>query len=160
MKSKPRGGDSVSMSVKLLLASLFLVLVPGIASAQRAAGCERVDPSEKTFWGWIKENNPTEGGVFQKLEGRVILPDESVLSGALVELFNNPDLDVDKRKRLAACRTGDKGFFRFKGVRPGKYEIRASYGRGLDAGQTMVNLDPKNKDASKKDIIVRMEISN
>jgi len=148
------------MSVLLRLTILIFVLVPGIASAQKAVGCERVDPSEKTIWGWIKENNPTEGGVVEELEGRVILPDESALPGALVELFNNPDLAVDKRKRLAACRTGLKGVFRFKGVLPGRYEIRASYATGLDAGQTMVTLAPKNKDASRKDIIVRMEISN
>jgi protocatechuate 3,4-dioxygenase beta subunit len=115
---------------------------------------------EKTIWGWIRGHNPTEGGIVSKLGGRVILPDESVLAGALVEVFDNPDLDVNKRKRLAACRTGETGVFRFKRIPPGRYEIRASYSSGLDAGQTMVTLAPKDKNASKNDIVVRMEISN
>lgn len=138
-----------------------ILLVPALAVAQKAVGCEKADKSEKTSWGWIMEDHPTEGGVVNRLVGRVQLPDESVLAGALVEVFDHPELEVEKRTRLAACRTGENGMFQFKGLSPGRYEIRASYSRGgLNAGQTMVTLAPTYKTASGKEITVQLEISN
>ena len=71
------------------------------------------------------------------LRGEVVDPSEASLPETLVEVFgdpdvlllpNNPDIESrkEKRRRVAACRTGEDGKFCFSDLRGGRYELRFS----------------------------------
>ncbi|HEX8564153.1 MAG TPA: carboxypeptidase-like regulatory domain-containing protein [Pyrinomonadaceae bacterium] len=107
----------------------------------------------------FKDIRPLMAELLKKFMAKVVDPNEEPISDALIEIYDNSDLDFDKRKRFAACRVGVNGGFRFKGLSPGKYELRGSYCRGFDAGHTIVTLEPKRKDASKAKILVTLNIS-
>lgn len=147
--------------IKIILAT-FLLFCLDTAYAQDLRHCRKVKSSETTCWGWIKGHTAVEGGTVKEIRGKVVDPNEEPVPDALIEVYDNPDLDFDKRKRVAACRVGINGKFRFKGLRPGKYELRGSYcgGAGFDAGHTIVTLEPKDRVASKADTLVTLNLSH
>ena len=143
---------------KTILA-LLLLLCLNASYAQEVSRCKKVKNSETTCWGWIQGHTPVDGGTVKEIRGKVVDPNEEPVPDALIEVFDNPDLDFDQRKRVAACRVGANGEFHFKSLHPGKYELRGSYCRGFDAGHTIINYAPKEKDASKTETLVKLNIS-
>lgn len=145
---------------RIVLAVLLLLCLDA-SYAQESRRCSKVKSNETTCWGWIQGHTPEDGGTVKEIRGKVVAPNEEAVPDALIELYDNPDLDFDQRKRVAACRVGANGEFRFKGLRPGKYELRGSYcgGAGFDAGHTIITFAPKDKGASKTEILVKLNLS-
>ena len=145
---------------KYFFATIILLCLSA-SYAQEVPRCKKVKSSETTCWGWIKGHTPVDGGMVKEIRGKALAPDKEPIAAALIEVYDNPDLDFDQRKRVAACRVGANGEFRFKGLRPGKYELRGSYcnSPGFDAGHTIITLAPKDKDASDAEVSVKLNIS-
>ena len=143
---------------KIILA-LLLLLCLDASYAQETDRCKKVKKSETTCWGYIQGHTAVEGGTVKEIRGKVVVPNEEPVPDALIEVFDSPDLDFDQRRRVAACRVGANGEFHFKGLRAGKYELRGSYCRGFDAGHTIITYAPKEKDASKVETLVTLNIS-
>ena len=142
-------------------ATLLLFSLGASHAGEITPRCKKVKRTQTTCWGWIKGHAPVAGGTVKQIRGRVVTPDEQPVANALIEVYDQPELGIDKRKRVAVCRVGDDGTFNFKGLSPGTYELRGSFcdNPGLDAGHTIINLAPKNKRASKREILVTLNIS-
>ena len=147
--------------MKKTFLALLLLLCLSASYAQEVSRCKKVKSSETTCWGWIQGHTPVDGGTVKEVRGKVVDPNEEPVPDALIEVFDNPDSGFDQRKRVAACRVGANGEFRFKGLRPGKYELRGSYcgGAGFDAGHTIIIFAPKEKGASKAETLAKLYIS-
>jgi len=144
-----------------IIMAVLLLLSLDASYAQESRRCSKVKDSEKTCWGWIQGHTPEDGGTVKEIRGKVVAPNEEPVPDALIEVYDNPDLDFEQRKRVAGCRVGANGEFRFKGLRPGKYELRGSYcnSPGFDAGHTIIIYAPNDKGASKTDIFVKLNLS-
>ena len=147
--------------MKKSVSGIFVLLCLSYSFAQKSDKCQKVDSDETTCWGWVMGNIPVEGGKVKKIAGRVVTPNEEPVEGSLIEVFENSDQEIEKRKRVAACRTGSNGEFSFKGLRPGKYELRGSNCNipGFSAGSTIITLAPKDKNASDEKTLVKLNIS-
>lgn len=147
--------------MKRAVLAIFLLFCLVASYAQDSDRCTKVKDSETTCWGWIMGHTAVDGGVVKEIRGIVIAPNKEPVPDALIEVYDNPDLDIDKRKRVAACKVGIDGKFRFKRLRPGKYELRGSYcgGPGFDAGHTIITLAPTEKGASSSEILVALNLS-
>jgi len=142
--------------MKVITAILLLCLSSSYAQPCR---CKKAKKSETTCWGWIKGHLEVDGGTVKEIRGRIVDASESPYADALIEVYDHPELDLDARKRVAACRTGAKGEFCIRNLRPGKYELRGSCVSGFDAGHTIVNLAQKERSASKGEILVTLNVS-
>ncbi|HEX8196083.1 MAG TPA: carboxypeptidase-like regulatory domain-containing protein, partial [Pyrinomonadaceae bacterium] len=116
--------------MKRIIAPLIFLLCVGISYSQETKLCKTVQKDETTCWGWIQGHTAVNGGTVKKIRGKVVDPTGEPVIDALIEVFDNPDLDFDKRKRIAACRTDKNGEFSFEGLAADKYELRGSYCRG------------------------------
>jgi hypothetical protein len=146
--------------MKRIILVIFLLCL-NTSQAQVSNLCKKVGKSETTCWGWVQGHTPVDGGTVKEIRGKVVAPDGEPVAGALIEVYDQPELGFDKRKRVVACRTGKNGEFRFKGLASKKYELRGSYcgGAGFDAGHTIVTLAPESSAASKSEILVTLNIS-
>jgi Carboxypeptidase regulatory-like domain len=145
--------------VKTIVTTLLLFCL-NTAYAQVSSNCKKAKKSDTTCWGWIQGHEAVDGGIVNKIQGKVVTPNDEPVANALIEVYDNPELDFDKRKRIAACQTGKNGEFSFKGLPSKKYELRGSIcGVGFDAGHTVVTLGPKTKNASQAEILVTLNIS-
>jgi protocatechuate 3,4-dioxygenase beta subunit len=93
------------------------------------------------------------------MKGRVVDANELSVGGTLIEIYDNPELDFEQRKRIGVCVTDESGRFCFRGLAPGKYELRGSCSSGFDAGHTIVTLAPKQRTASTAEILVTLNVS-
>lgn len=101
----------------------------------------RAKESEKTCWGWIIGHSAEDGGTVGQIRGTVEDEGGEPIGGSLIEVFTDTDLDLEKRRRVAAYWTKADGKFRFGGLPAGRYELRGSIcGKGFDAGSD--NLRP------------------
>jgi protocatechuate 3,4-dioxygenase beta subunit len=150
-----------------LVLPLCLSLSPITTSAQaERCSCRKAGDKETTRQGWIG-NRTMEGGSVKALEGRVTNALEDPIDGALVEVFDHPELwlaedsynNRDKQKRLAACVVGKNGEFCFSKLPPGKYELRASGPSGYDPMHVILTLAPRDRQSKKEKIEVRLELS-
>lgn len=142
--------------MKVITAILLLCLS---GSYVQPCHCKKAKKSETTCWGWIKGHLEVDGGTVKEIRGRVVDAAESPYADALIEVYGHPELDLDERKRVAACWTGANGEFCFEGLKPGRYELRGSCVSGFDAGHTIVTLTPKERNASKGEILVTLNVS-
>lgn len=140
--------------------AVLLIFFVGAADAQQAEKSSKFKNKQKTCWGNTVRPSFNAGTV-RVIRGKVIDPNGESVPDALIEVYENPDLDIKKRKRVAVRRTGAGGEFDFKGLRPGKYELRASYckSRGFDTGHTIINYAPQDKSASETEIFVKLDVS-
>lgn len=79
------------------------------------------------------------------IQGTVEYPDGSTAEGVVVELYDNPDVILDrnpgwqdKQKKLDSVTTDKSGKFKFSKVSPGKYEVRVLFDPSTGANQTSV----------------------
>jgi hypothetical protein len=143
--------------MKIIIA-LFLICV-STTYANETCKCRKAKQTDKTCWGWDRGHSEINGGTVKEIRGRVVAGDGSPVAGTLIEVYEHPELDLDIRKRRAACRTDENGAFCFRGLSPGRYELRGSCASGFDAGHTIVNLVKKKKLASTREIFVVLNIS-
>lgn len=152
--------------MKVFVAVLVLACMAN--SQQGKCHCEKVSKSETTHWGSQKVVLGGETTV-REIHGQVLDSIDHPMTGALVEVFNDPDVllmksgpDRQERERnqarIAACNTAQDGRFCFARLRPGRYELRCSK-RGYDAPQMIVVVGSKNHRGSTKDITVTLSVS-
>ena len=139
--------------ISITFASLILI---GGALAQTSIGQKAAIPH--TCWGWIKGHAEIDGGTVNEIRGLVVDPSGELVPEALIEVFAYDNVDLDKRTRVAYRMVGS---FRFRGLWPGKYELRGSYcrGSGFDAGHTIVQLKPKKKYTTVRTTRVTLNVS-
>ena len=118
-----------------LLSTLLLLLASSFLQSGDCQ-CKKVSDDVTTHWGHESVILAAEEKV-SMLRGKVVDPAEAVLPETLVEVFddpdvllspNNPDIESrkEKRRRVAACRTGEDGKFCFSDLQEGRYELRFS----------------------------------
>lgn len=144
---------------------ILLLLFAGGADSQEPCRCDKALKIANTCWGWA-EHSPLDGGVVKEMRGFLVDPEKKPVADALVEVFDHPEAasgvqlsGSKKLRRVAACWIGADGEFCFKGLKPGRYEIRGSCVSGFDAGCTVVTLDPQNPDAKNNPILVKLYVS-
>ena len=142
-----------------IMAVTLLMLLSSTPS-HRGCECEKVDDSEKTWWGHMA-NEQAEESPRKHIQGKVVAPNEDPVEGALVEVFNddgsNRNPTSQKQQRVAACKVGEKGKFCFDGLKPGKY-ILAVGSRGFNITFFSVTLDPGHKKSSNKSLTVELQL--
>lgn len=146
--------------------TLLLLLLLGGAYPQERCRCKKAKKTDTTCWGWVGNHPPEDGGVVKEIRGRLVDAAGEPVGDALVEVFDHAEVALDgdsygsnKQRRVAACWTDAEGAFCFKGLRPGKYEIRGSCLSGFDAGRTVIAFEPKTRKATSKEILVALHIS-
>src|ERR1044072_3477662 len=127
-----------------LIVVLALLVTSTVTTSTGSCGCEKVDASEKTWWGHIA-NAGAEELPLKRIQGKVVAPNEEPVEGALFEVFTNDGSTgtptSQKEQRVAACRVGEKGKFCFDGLKPGKY-ILAIGRQAFNITFFSVTLDP------------------
>jgi len=138
----------------------FLTLVAALLACALAAPsvlgdceCRRPDEGENTHWGGNQVVVFLEEKSYRKLEGTIDTYNRRPLEHALVEIFDHPEYLLDQsssfkrdhpeQKKLAACQTGADGKFCFRGLPPGKYELRSSINSDWNVTHVYVVLDKK-----------------
>jgi len=124
------------------------------------------------------EDKGDEDYVYKRLYGQVT-GGLGPLEGILVEVYNRPEValhpsmysgsDVKKeikQRKIASCKTGKDGMFCFKGIKPGKYEIRftdvgypARNSGPFDKESYFITLDPYHPESTDRMIEVLMEFA-
>jgi len=132
---------------------LLILVVLGVPSALSECQCIHPNKEETTHWGGnemvvFAEKNPRK-----QLRGLVQMPNGQPVEGALVEVFTHPEYlrsdlpnatrDRSEQRRVAACRTGVRGRFCFRGLAKGTYELRSSIDSGWDVTHIHVMVDPQ-----------------
>jgi len=120
-----------------------------------------VPASVETLWGGNENVVIQEARSIRKVRGLVQDSQHTPVSGALVEVYDHPEIVLRNpsrtrtgQSRLAACITGDSGSFSLD-VPPGRYELRLSKSAEWDV--TSVLLTVRNSPfSSRKGIVVRL----
>ncbi len=155
--SKPRA--SLGFGVSLFVLVLAAPTVLGDCK------CHRPEEGDTTREGANILEISVEKEAYRKLEGTVVWMSDNnrFIEDALVEVFDhpeyllseNPSADHPTQKRVAACHTSADGKFCFRGLPPGKYELRSSPKAGWNITHVYVVVDKKGQ---TKKIQVRMSL--
>lgn len=102
------------------------------------------------------------------LEGVITAPNGDILPDVLVEVFTEPDYLLlpypesqqkkKAQKRVAGCVVGPDGKFCFRGLAPGKYELRLSKDGGWQKTHVYVIVAPLKQKAVKGDLGISMQL--
>ena len=146
-------------------------MVP-VLYGQSLCQCKKASQSEATRGGGNMWLTTQEEGVFHIIGGKVTDANGEAIEDALVEVFDKPDyllceylpnnptncsVDPPKtQRRKAACLTGKDGSFCFKKLSAGRYELRVSKSINWNVMHSVVQVDPKKKDAKKGGIEILM----
>lgn len=153
--------------MKLLLIALMLSLASGIHNVDRCQ-CVRPGADETTHWSGSEVITVIEKKVYKRMRGTVYDAAGFLMPDTLVEVFDHPESLLlkypareraqRKQRRIAACKTGEDGKFCFKGLRPGKYELRVSRDSGWNVTQVYLGLDPRGRRSTAAEIEVYMQV--
>jgi len=157
-------GDRMKSACLMLL---FLISIN--ICARGACKCVQANPLETTHYGGNEAVVVQEGGTYSLMRGVILDPRGSVIKNVLVEVFDHPEWLLLpypqlkeaqlRQRRIAACKTGDKGQFHFSGLRDGKYELRASIeGGGWDVTHVYVVIAHSSRKGSKRKLSVEMHL--
>ena len=151
--------------------TILLILLVSCSYAQESSPCKKAgkaENAEATCWGWAI-GPPVDGGIVREIRGQVgDIQGNPLFSNVLVEVFDYPEIALSddsaevrsKQLRVAVYQTDASGKFCIKGLKPGRYEIRASCIDGFDAGRVVVTLKPKSRRRARNNPIpVRMNVS-
>lgn len=118
-----------------LLIALFLLLGLFNSFSENRCTCNKAEEWERTYWGDTTDPS-VEKTTLRWVQGKVQFPDGQPMGDVLVEVFDNPnalyeagvhtELLKTKQRRVAVCKTDDKGSFCLAGIPSGKYELRIS----------------------------------
>jgi len=149
--------------------SAILLLASAITYIGKDCGCSPAAPGEETHWVGNLQTIFHERKPYRQLRGTIVRPDDKPLSGALVEVFTNPEYLLNDKllskhgapnqRRVAVCLTGADGKFCFSGLPAGRYEVRSSSDdtrTGWNASQVYVILNPKSR--RKRELTVEMTL--
>jgi hypothetical protein len=126
--------------------------------------CHRPEKGDTTRGGANMLVISVEKEAYRKLEGTIVWEDaDRFIEDALVEVFDHPEYllsenalaEHPQQKRVAACRSAADGKFCFRGLPPGKYELRSSLKSGWNITHIYVVVDKKGE---TKKIQVRMTL--
>jgi len=143
------------MRISLVLVLVMLLMLSSTASAECA--CKKAHSSDTTLYGGNEVIEMRGEHPYRSVRGKVTFGDSTgdSVEHALVELFSSDRKPTDehsfdeesKRTRIRACWTQKDGRFCFGKLRPGFYEIRASYNRGMNVTYTFIEVT-KQKSAN------------
>ncbi|MBP7867598.1 MAG: carboxypeptidase regulatory-like domain-containing protein [Acidobacteria bacterium] len=135
---------------------VLLLLSAATPRAQSDCDCRKVGNDVVTTWG-VKPYAIELPDTYPSLEGKVADSAGDAVDGALLEVFDHPEAGSwfrgsapsgkARQKRVAACRTGEEGCFRFS-LSAGEYELRVSR-PGFDAVVLRVKVKPGGKAPDK-----------
>lgn len=89
------------------------------------------------------------------LQGSIVDSNDRPISDALIEIINVSE--DGEGKIIYVCKTQERGKFRFKKLREGKYEIRVSV-EGHD--RTSVRVTVSKNSLSDEEIVIPMKVSS
>jgi hypothetical protein len=142
---------------------LILVLAGSVGQpAMEEAICRPAGPEDTTLLGHMPYTVRTNGE-FRVVQGTVVDPVGEPVEGALVEVFDHPEqsswyglVEEDgPQHRVAACRTGPSGRYRFDGVPAGHYDLRVG-ASGFNGALHWIYVNPKGR--GRRELVVRLEL--
>ena len=149
-------------SALVLLLSLILFLQGSYGSRCRCAAS-----NEPTRDGANENVVIVEPEKYRQLAGVVQDTRGQILPDVLVEVYDKPEYlllkypeSVEKKKaqrRLAGCVVGADGKFCFRGLQPGKYELRFSKAGGWNHIQVYVVIAAAKQKASNRSLEITMQ---
>ena len=144
----------------LTLAGLFALVQP------LQAQCRKV--SDQEFAHGANEFVQLQDRTMKRIRGQVFLPNLALKDGkeqakdVIVELYDYPVTSTgieihqvpNAKPRLTACLTGNNGKFSFKGLKPGRYLLRAGTRERNQFNHIhiVITLDPKSEETSKENL--------
>ena len=102
------------------------------------------------------------------VRGVVVDPSGAPINGALVEVFDHPEVrfisgpDEDKeikQHKLAEFKTGPDGKFKFPNLAAGKYELRCTGVQYFNTLSAIVTLKPKRTKHPSNGIVLKLSLS-
>jgi hypothetical protein len=150
--------------MKILI--LILLLNPAVAPQQLGCLCGKIAEGEKTHWGNSIREPDIEKDKLKLVRG-VVKVGNDPLSGALVEVFDNPEARINrepgsdpedlgrKQNRVAACKTGGDGQFCFSNIPAGKYELRISHQAAFDPESVIITVAAKGGSRKRLQVALR-----
>ena len=151
------------MSFVTLLVLMWISSSP----QQSTPACKLAKDAETTYWGHERVLLSGEAKV-NSIQGKIFEPNDDPMADALVEVFDHPgvahqtldaEIRAKKQRRVAACKTGQDGRFRFRGIPPGKYEVRVSK-IGFDPTSAIVAMKARPQRRTHSEIRIGLQLSN
>ena len=119
-------------------AALIVATIVLAAGAANAKDC--TPTSQQTAWGGNERIVIVQRKALRRLYGQVVttLDSNQGWGDVLVEVYDHPEVNLlpydsrkETQKRIAGCKTDETGRFAFE-LPPGHYELRLSYGSGMN----------------------------
>jgi hypothetical protein len=149
-------------SVLVLIFSFTLTL-----QASRGSRCLCAASNESTREGANETVTVIERTKYRQLAGVVQDTNGGIMSDVLVEVFDKPEYlllsypesEAKKKaqRRVAGCVVGTDGKFCFRGLPPGKYELRFSKAGGWNHTQLYIVIAGAKQKASNRTLEISMK---
>ena len=151
------------MTVWLLILLVFVQpLQPRLGKGCQCINAKR---TETTNWGHIA-NGYIERSTYRRIEGVVVDYSDEPMDGVLIEVYDHPEFNPalqrdgaggkGEQRRISGCKTRPDGKFCFRGIGPGKYDLRASK-TNFNSTSIMLTIRQKGRGTSKN-ITVRLQV--
>ena len=152
----------MTLTSTLVLCFSFILFLPQTSGSR----CLCAASNEPTRNGANENVVIVEPQKYRQLAGVVQDTTGQILPDVLVEVYDKPEHlllkypESDEKKkvqrRLAACVVGADGKFCFRGLRPGKYELRFSKNGGWNHTQLYVVIAAAKQKASNRSLEITM----
>ena len=138
-------------------AALIIATVVVAAGTANAKNC--IPTSQQTAWGGNERIVIIQHRAMRRLYGRVVtvLDSHEGWTDVLVEVYDHPEVNLlpygsrkETQKRITGCRTDGTGQFAFE-LPPGHYELRLSYGSGMNVTSILAHVS-RSPFASRKEL--------
>jgi len=136
-----------------------LIVASMVVAACTANAKDCAPTPQQTLWGGNERIVIVQRRALKRLQGRVVttLDSNEGWNGVLVEVFDHPEVNVqpyglrrETQKRITGCKTDATGQFSFE-VPPGHYELRLSYGSGINVSSILARVS-RSPFASRKQL--------
>jgi hypothetical protein len=156
------------MFMNVMFATAVVLVSLVVLHKSNNCRCIAPAPNESTRAGANENIIIAERAKYHDLKGVVRAGNGEILSDVLVEVLDRPEYlllsypeSEEKKKgqrRIAACVVGSDGSFCFKGLPPGKYELRFSKDGGWKHTQVYVVVAPAGHKALKRGLEISMHV--